>query len=403
MQLVYKIIAIIVFVSVLIVIIAIARGYRIDFQKKSLTSTGILSVNSSPKAAKIYINNELKDVTDANITLPHGTYTIDIKKEGYTNWSKTVSLKGELVVSTNALLFPLNPSLSPLTNLGIVKAIPLDQTERILLFSDNGDIEKDGIYIFEAGKKSFSFLPQLKNIVLKNDFPDSLNIDFKTAVVSFSPDYSQAIVEFPLETGESYAYLLSLDEQTKAPLDVSASKETLISAWEIQKEKNNLKILETFPKEMVKIASESFKIIAFSPDKTKILYTPKTRIYLTPVITPPLIAANQTPEDRSLVPNNLYVYDKKEDKNFNITSQIENWKLEIENFILWYSDSKHFIFKEQKKITAIEYDGTNKQVVYSGPFENSFFTTTLDGKIIVLTNLNPENNKYPDLYLVGIR
>ena len=111
-----------------------------------------------------------------------------------------------------------------------------------------------------------------------------------------------------------------------------------------------------------------------------------------------MIAANQTPEIRSLVKNNLYIYDKKEDKNF----IVDNPEASI-NPILWYSNSKHLIFIEQKKISIVEYDNSNKQIVYSGPFENSFFTSTTDGKIIVLTNLNPEANKFADLYLVGIR
>ena len=45
----------------------------------------------------------------------------------------------------------------------------------------------------------------------------------------------------------------------------------------------------------------------------------------------------------------------------------------------------------------------NKQTVYYGPFENSFFNPTNDGKVIVLVNLNSQVNELPDLYLVGIR
>ncbi len=157
MKLLFRLGFIALFLIVLVGIIAFARGYRIDFKQKSLRPTGILAISSSPRAAKIYINDELKGVTNSNITLPPGKYVIKIEKEGYTSWNKTVILKGELVFSTDALLFPLNPSLSPLTNLGIVKAVPLDQTERILLFSENGLEEKDGIYLFEAGKKHYLF------------------------------------------------------------------------------------------------------------------------------------------------------------------------------------------------------------------------------------------------------
>jgi len=150
--------------------------------------------------------------------------------------------------------------------------------------------------------------------------------------------------------------------------------------------------LETFPEGIAKIASDSFHIVSFSANEIKLLYQAKTNLFLPLVISPPLIATNQTAEVRALKKDHLYVYDKKEDKNY-----------EIGNSPLWYPDSKHLSFSEGKKVAVMDYDGTNKQIVYSGPFESSFFTVTGDGNLVVLANLNPEANKYPDLYAVGIR
>jgi len=382
------------FLFILVGIIALARGYRIDFKKKSFTSTGIIALTSSPKAAKVFINNELKGVTDINLTLPPGQYQIEIKKDGYTSWKKSISLKGELVISIDAYLFPLNPSLSPLTNLGIVKAVPLDQTEKVILFAQNGNEEKDGIYLFETSKRPLSLLPPLKLIILKNTFIDKDLVDFSKTNLYFSPDYKQAIFEF-----SSSSYLLSLEEENTVPFDVTFSKETLIQAWETEKSNDRKKIVEAFPREIAKIASDSFKIVSFSPDETKILYSAITSFDLPLAIKPPLIATNQVAQIRSLETDHLYVYDKKEDRNYEVTGQ----PALVPSSLLWYPDSRHFVFIDEKNISTVDYDGLNKQVVYSGPFENSFFTTTEDGNIIVLTNLNPENNKLPDLYLIGIR
>ena len=69
----------------------------------------------------------------------------------------------------------------------------------------------------------------------------------------------------------------------------------------------------------------------------------------------------------------------------------------------WYFDSKHIFINEGKKIVSIDFDGGNRQTVYSGPYESDFFNTTQTGDLIILANLNPEANKLPDLYLVGIR
>lgn len=391
MKIVYRGAVFFIFVSILIVVILYARGYRFDLNSKSVTSTGILAVSTYPKAAKVFINDELKGASDINLSLPPGTYRIEIKKEGYTTWEKTVMLKGELVVTADALLLPVSPSLSSLTNLGIVKAIALGQTEKIILFSQNNDEEKDGIYLFDATKKTFSFFPPLKLIILKKDLESDVKLE--NASLIYSPDYKQGVISF----SPSRSYLISLDEQNDNTIEVSKSKDQLIQAWEKEKKKIQSKILETFPKEFAKIASDSFHIVDFSPDETKVLYYPKTSVTLPIMISPRLISVNQTKEERTLKKDNLYIYDKREDKNYNINSVK---LIPPESTVLWHPDSKHLFFNESLKISIIEYDGINKQTVYSGPFVGPFFTVTNNGQIIILGNLNPENNPFPDLYAV---
>jgi hypothetical protein len=396
MRLLSRFIFFILFILILVTIIAFARGYRIDLQNKSLTSTGILAISSYPNAAKIYIDNQLKGVTDANLTLPPGNYNIDIKKDGYTSWSRKINLKGELVVTVEPILFPVSPSLSPLTNLGIIKAVPVEEGERNIIFT------QDGIYLFETSHPTLPFFPPLKTIIKKSLFPDT--IDFSNAKVTISPDFKQGIFEFG-----DVSYLLSLEEENLNPLNVTMSKEVLISAWEKQKQKDIEKILETFPEDFSKIATASFQIISFSPNETKVLYQALENVNLGPIITPPLVVANQSEEERSLKKGRIYIYDKKEDKNFKISnfqfpaSKTASSFESLSSNLKWYFDSRHLVIEENKKISIIEYDNTNKQAVYSGPFEADFFTTTNDGKIIALINLNPEVNELPDLYLIGIR
>lgn len=405
MSFVKKLILFLGFIFIFILIIAYARGYRLDLKEKKVSSIGILAISSNPKPAKIYINGEFKDVTDANINLPPGKYQIEIKKEGYTSWKKEVVLKGEWVLSLNALLFPQNPSLSPLTNLGIVKAVPLDGTDKTLIFSQKENEETDGIYLFELPKTPINVFPPLKTLVLKKNFPS--NIDLKTASVIFSPDYKEAMVSFFSNNKESF-YLLALNQENQTPFEITSSKDVLIKSWELEKQERILKVLNTYPKEFVKIASDSFKIISFSPDETKVLYQSKKDLTLPPIITPPLIATNQTLEVRNLTKNQLYVYDWKEDKNYqlsNVEKSLSKKLLEdqeLENLVQWHPDSKHLIFLEEKKISVVDYDNLNKQTLYSGPFENSFFSVTSNGNLIILTTFNPETNLLPDLYLLAL-
>lgn len=396
MKLLYRIIFLIGFLAILGFVIAYARGYRLDLEKRTMTSTGILAISAYPKAAKIYVNNEFKGVTDQNIVLSPGNYQVDIKKDGYTSFSKKISIKGELVVTLEPNLFPINPALSPLTNLGIIQAIPVDGTDRVIIFVDKGidDPEnKNGIYLFEGDRRPLAFFQSLNKIILKTNLTS--DIDFSNVNIIFSPDTKEAIFEF-----DKVAYLLSLETENLTPYDVTSSKETLINAWEEKRMEDNLKVMETFPVEFTNIASESVKIISFAPNDTKVLYLATKNFNLPLIIDPPLIAGNQTQEERSINKGKIYIYDRKEDKNYLIAN---NQPPITNNQIQWYFDSKHLLINGDKKITVVDYDGTNEQIVYSGPFENNFFSSTNDGRIIVLINLNSQVNELPDLYLVGIR
>lgn len=376
---------VILFILTLVSLIGYARGYRINFSKKTISSTGILVASSYPDGAKIYINNELSGATNSNLTLPPGKYQVEIKKDGYSSWKKNITVKGELVIKADALLFPQNPSLSPITSLGIIKAQFSEINSKTIILSENDDLEKDGIYLLENSKKTLSIFNPLKLLVLKSTFLE--DFDLKGSGLKFSPDGKQIIFTTP-----TAAYLISTEEQTTQPFDITNSKETMEQAWARDEEKNIQKILETFKDPLPKIASDSFKIISFSPDESKILYEATKSATLPLIIDPPLIGANQTQEERDLKKGNLYVYDKKEDKNF-----------KIPNPLLWFPDSTHLIIKEEKQISIINYDGENKQTVYSGPFEQDFVAVTSDGKLLILANLNPQTNKLPDVYAVGIK
>lgn len=405
MKFIYRIVVVAIFLSVLGLVIAYARGYRFDMEKKSLSPTGIIAISSYPNAAKVFVNGELKGATNINMTLPPGNYNVEVKKDGYTNWNKKIVLKGELVLTLDALLFPLNASLSPLTNLGVVKAVPLDQTDKVLIFTDNNDNTKDGIYLFEPGNRPLNLLSPLKLLLLKSLLP--ANTDFHTVIVYTSPDLKQAIIEFPQGktqktiSSKSIAYLISLEDQNTTLFDITTSKNTLLEAWNKEKDNDQQKVIETFPKEIAKIATDSFHIISFSPNETKIFYQANQAVNLPLAIEPPLIATNQTPDVRMLKKDHIYVYDKKEDKNYEIV--LPTTDAAFLDTIDWYNDSKHLIFNENKKISVIDYDGSNKQVVYSGPFENSFFSVSGNGGLMILANLNPEANSFPDLYEVGIK
>lgn len=409
------------FIIILFFIIAFARGYRFSMTDKKLVSTGILAVSSSPDGAKIIVNDRFKGATNTNLTVPPGTYTVTITKDGYIDWKDTVTVKGEIVTKIDALLLPQNPSLSPLTSLGVAKAQYFPISDKVFFISDNINratqsaaleedevpLEKDGVYVLDIGKNPLSIFDPLKLLVARSTFP--AGSDISRHEITLSPDGDQFIftllnkADVPIKS-----YLLPTDDISNQLFDITASKNQIETAWRAKTASTSAKILETFKKPLPQTATEAFDVIAFSPDESKILYLAKTTTTIPVVIKPRLVGSNQTPEVREITAGELYVYDKKDDRNYHInipdnrTNKTNN-AAKIQNTIFWYSDSNRLIIKEADRIAIMDYDGTHKQTVYSGPFEDEFLAVSGDGKLLILANLNPQNNDYPDVYAVGIR
>ncbi|MFQ5452131.1 MAG: PEGA domain-containing protein [Candidatus Paceibacterota bacterium] len=411
-KIIYRAVLIVVFITVLLSIIAFARGYRLNLSKKTLDSTGILVASSYPDGAKILIDGDLHGATNSNIALPPGTYSLKIEKDGFSAWKKELTIKGELVIKADALLFPQNPSLSPITALGVVQAFTSPDHDSVIVLTQNTSEEKDGVYLLETSRGPLSITNPLRLLVQKTAFLQEF--DFDDVDITFSPTDKEILLDIydPATERIIASYLIDTDKTESTPFTVTQSRNNITDAWDTQRAENLAKQLETFDKPLPKLAQDSFDIIGISANSEKILYVAKQDAAIPLIIDPPLIATNQTPQVRDIKQGNLYVYDAEEDKNYEIkdlekplNSELSRQKGEqtIFNSIFWYPDSMHVVIKEDKQISVVDYDGTNRRAVYSGPFEQNFVTVSSDGKLVVLANLNPQSNDLPDAYAVGIR
>ena len=100
-------------------ILLYAKGYRFEQGRLRLSLGGLLVAKSDPDAAQIFINGELKAATNSNLSLPPGTYDVSLRKEGFQNWEKRLTVEKEVVTQVDAVLFPSAPSLSALTFDGV--------------------------------------------------------------------------------------------------------------------------------------------------------------------------------------------------------------------------------------------------------------------------------------------
>jgi hypothetical protein len=418
------------------VLIAYGRGYRINIQQQKVSTTGLLAITSDPSGAAVYINDKLTTVSNDTIPLVPGSYTVRIQKEGYQPWEKTLQVKGEVVTRADIYFFPSTPSLSVITKNGIIAPSLSPDGKRLAYIIPNTDTSstqlknpKDpwGVWVTELSTSPISVSKTTKKVLS----PDTTPIN--DGVLSWSPDSSDLLVilPHPITKGPVY-YLVSPDKENVAYTPLSELN-TLKDSWTTQASDSAQVLLGDLRGDALRIATESSRLLALSYDKSKILYEATASTTLAQVITPPPIGTHATEEIRTIEPDTYYVYDIKEDKNYKIGSSgdFQIWQQpknpkqpndivplfsapfdpEIVPFITnnarplqWLSTSRHLLFVKDNTVNVVEYDGSMRQMVYSGPLMDGFVIPWFgENKFLILSNFNTQFSPYPALYSVNLR
>lgn len=377
-------------------VILYGKGYRLNLSgegNKILSGTGLLVLTSTPNGAKVYLDDKLLTATDDTINLAPGEYDVRIEKEGYYQWRKRVSLKNEAVTKTDAVLFPIAPKLEATTLLGAQNPI-VDPTGSLIGYNvSSSSAENNGIYILSLANRLIPFGGSSKQIVT-----DEIDT-FSKANIEFSPDGREMVATIP-NGGSPRIYLLKTDTLNITPQNITSTIETVRERWATIQEQLDEKFAATLPEKSRKFILDNFSEIKLSPEGDKIFYIASQSATMPIFINPPLPSTNSTPENRNLIQGSAYVYQIKEDKNYLLYSPVAN---ETMPDFIWYPSSSHLIFKQNKRIFALEYDGGNKTTLYAGPFDQNFLYIWPDGSgLIILTNFNDETVP-ANLYKVGLR
>lgn len=395
-------------------IIAYGRGYRVGMDG-SVKPTGLIVLQSDPSGAQIIIDGKVKTATQATLTLPPGWYDITIAKDGFQSWQKHMKIQGEVVAKVEALLLPTNPSLTALTATGVVNPVlSPDGSKLAYIIPDKAATTsaslattKPGVWILDLVDKPLGLNRDARQLAASG------GINFSTATLLWSPD-SKTILASLSPTTE---YLLRTDETSPSPQRISDIK-LLQNDWKTIKEERIKDQLVTVPPAFTSVASMAASLIAFSPDETKILYEATASATLVPAIVPPIIGANPTEESRTLTPNNIYVYDIKEDKNYLVAKRSQllptptgtqkikqpTSAMDIAHVLHWLPTSKHLVVVSKDKVEIMDYDAANRRTAYAGPFWDSFAVPWASGgKLVILTNLNSAASAVNNLYIVNLK
>lgn len=99
-------------------VIIYSQGYRIDWNQKTIVQTGALFFEPRPAPVEIFIDGRLRKKSNfvfQNVFIGNllpGNYLVQVKKEGYSAWTKNLEISPKLVTEAkNVMLFPTPPGV----------------------------------------------------------------------------------------------------------------------------------------------------------------------------------------------------------------------------------------------------------------------------------------------------
>lgn len=376
------------------IISLLARGYQFSLKNGlTLNPTGIISAVSKPKGAAVFIDDKLVTATDDTINLTPGVYKLKINKDGFLPWEKEVTVKPETVYQADIQLFSSAPNLKPITLTGAINpAANIDNSKIVYSVASASATKDNGLYIIESNGLPIS--------LLRNDprqiSPNNPTINWSEFTYTFSPNSRQILAT---NSKTKLNYLISLDTPITSQklVDVTNDLDTIKSEWQTQTSLIINSKLDRIPKEIHPlISTDSAQHIQFSSDDNKILYlAQKDEEIKSEIISPPPAQSTQF-QQRQVKAGNFYVYDIKDDTNFFIGSKDKI------NQVSWLANSNNLIFVQDQNLKVVDYDGTNKQIIFSENFDTNCVIPWTDGsKIIILTKLYSSAIK--NLYAISVK
>lgn len=377
-----------------------ARGYRFDFKALKFQPNGILVLKSEPDGASVLVDGVLKTATNTNISLPPGTYDVEIKKDGYFSWYKRLTISKEVVTQAPVSLFRNVPSLTPITFTGAANPIMSADGGKIIFSVLPGPgitDDKIGLWSLDTFSLPLGFSNEPKRIT---------DGDLTNSRYSFSPDARQIML-----TTSNGIFILDSGSYTpqNQRVNTAGQKEATIAEWQKEKSAKDMSLIRNLPPDINDILSRKTSDFVFSPDQNMILYSASGSGVLADNLIPPLPGASTQKQERTIQTGHTYIYDIKEDRNFLITDPPVS--LRDENSaagrtvpsLRWMSTSRHVLLAAPGQVIIVDYDGTNKETVYSGSYISTYaFPFNNMTRLLILTNLGADTAS-PNLYTVTIK
>ena len=347
-----------------------AKGYTFSTTEKKIVGTGIITISSEPDAASVFIDGHLTTATNATISsLPPKKYSVKVVKEGFIPWEKEVSVTEGVVTEVKVTLFPAIPTIYPLTFSGVKNPIlSPDGSKLVYLVPKN--VKKGGVWVWSLVRnQQIAFARSAE----PHQISSSTLIDFSDAVLKWSADSKQV-----LATIGNNNYLLETDQLNEEPKDITPLLDATLKGWEEDiNSKDSARILNIKDINLRKVASDS-AFLRWSPDESKFMARPE-----------PILEGIE----KDVL--GIKVYDLEQKGEYSLPQALAH---------IWLPDSRHIILIEKDNISLIDFDGTNKAVIFAGNFMDNFvFPWPDSSRLVIISSLPTPTASEPNLYGINLR
>jgi len=352
-RLVLFIFLVVLFLIISPLIIFYSLGWRFDWQTKKITQPGIFYFNVYPKNVQIYLDGVIKKKTDFFFgsviieNLPPKKYDVEIKKEGFHSWKKTLEIKKlKATEAKDVILVPQNPIFAVISKKVEESFFSPDQKKIILKETfptspENSDSSNWALKLFELDKNIKSHLIEPNRI-------HSNSADINGNDANIKKEIHLNDLKFSLD---SKMILLELKISIHSPVD-SLTDETKREEKPIE---NKEEKLEYYILEIDKVPPTLFSLSFLGPNVKRVDFNPKDSQKLFTLT----VSSEETEE---LVPENKNdssdLHQEKTDKQTKTLSEIDlvDEKASssvLENIIdysitenaIYYLDASGFLFK----------------------------------------------------------
>jgi hypothetical protein len=163
----YILVSFAIVIAALVLFYQASGGYGLD-RNGGIVQNGFLYLSSHPKSADIYLNGSLNsNKTNSRLYLPGNIYQVELRREGYISWQRTISLEGASVEHFDyPILFPKKLVTTPIDTVAGMPAIGSQSPDRRWLLVSQTDSDRNySVYDLKNPTKAAETVSLPSNVI----------------------------------------------------------------------------------------------------------------------------------------------------------------------------------------------------------------------------------------------